>query len=341
VNRDRYLDALRAVAIVRVIVFHMFGWAWLSLALPAMGVMFALGGSLMAASMARSPSRAIQSRVRRLLPALWVMGAILVPAMLWAGWPGLNPAQLVLWVVPIADPPGTEWAQNATDVLWYLVTYLWLVLLSPFAWRLYRRLPVVAVLLPLAVLAFTRLGPYEVDGRVGDVLVNVACFAPCWIAGFAHRQGALRRAGVTVAGVVLLASGAAVAVSEGRLDLNELPLAQGLYSLGFVLLVLRLRPKCEWVDRVKLVGFLNARAVTVYLWHNVAIGLSFVIGDALLVWEAGQAGYLAVALALTLVIVLALGWVEDLAAGRRPALFPVRSRSRGEPVAHAAHRVDE
>jgi len=37
--RNRYIDTLRAAAIVRVIVYHAIGWAWLTLVLPAMGVM--------------------------------------------------------------------------------------------------------------------------------------------------------------------------------------------------------------------------------------------------------------------------------------------------------------
>src|SRR5690242_2610875 len=37
--RNRYIDTLRAGAIVRVVVYHAFGWAWLTVALPAMGVM--------------------------------------------------------------------------------------------------------------------------------------------------------------------------------------------------------------------------------------------------------------------------------------------------------------
>ena len=31
----------------------------------------------------------------------------------------------------VAQPAGSDWAADVTGVLWYLVTYLWLVLLSP------------------------------------------------------------------------------------------------------------------------------------------------------------------------------------------------------------------
>jgi len=39
-GRDRCLDLLRAVALLRVVVYHTFGWAWLALVFPSMGVMF-------------------------------------------------------------------------------------------------------------------------------------------------------------------------------------------------------------------------------------------------------------------------------------------------------------
>ncbi|MFG2044210.1 acyltransferase [Dactylosporangium sp. NPDC048998] len=349
-GRDRYLDTLRAVAIARVVVFHMFGFAWLSYAFPAMGVMFALGGSLMAASMQRSATRAISGRVRRLLPALWVMGLIMIPVMLWRGWT-VNPAQLLLWAVPLADPPGAEWAADVTVVLWYLVTYLWLVLLSPAAWWLFRRLPLLAILLPLVLLAATQLGPISFEGTAGSVLVNVATFAACWIAGFAHRTGALRRIPLPLL-LTLSAAGLASGVGwalthpsdEGSANLNGIPIAQALYSLGFVLPVLRLNPSMAWLRRVRpldsFVSLLNARAVTIYLWHNAAIAVCFAIGDRLDVWELGpslmQLGYFAVALVLLAVVVLLLGWVEDVAAKRRPRLLPLGT-ARPRHATSASH----
>ena len=131
-ERDRYFDTLRAVAIVRVVLFHAFPVAALELVFPSMGVMFALGGSLMVRSLDRSASRAVRNRVRRLLPALWVMALVLVPLMIQRGWRD-RPSwpHLLLWVLPVADPPASEFGYPAAGVLWYLVTYLWLVLLSP------------------------------------------------------------------------------------------------------------------------------------------------------------------------------------------------------------------
>ncbi|MEV6927241.1 acyltransferase [Dactylosporangium sp. NPDC051485] len=355
-GRDRYLDVLRAVAIIRVVVFHMFSVGWLSYAFPAMGVMFALGGSLMASSLQRSTAPAVTSRIRRLLPALWVLAAFLVPVMLWHGWTTADPngrdlRLLVFWLVPLADPPGSAWAGDATVVLWYLVTYLWLVLLSPLAWRLFRRLPLVATALPLAALAATQLAPGHagldlLGSRAAAVVLDVATFGACWMVGFAHRTGALRRLHPALVAVLAggcMAAGAGWAVThpaeDGSGNLNDIPLAQGLYSLGFAMLLLRAAPAMRWLPRFRLldsaVSVLNARAVTIYLWHNIAIALCFGVGDLLRVWQLGswtQLGYFSVALVLLCVPVLVLGPVEDLAARRRPTLLPTQRAAASDRV---------
>jgi peptidoglycan/LPS O-acetylase OafA/YrhL len=310
--REAYLDTLRAAAIVRVVVYHAFPVAWLGYAFPAMGVMFGIGGSLMALSLDRSdgaPDRVLASRLRRLLPAFWALGAVLVPAMLWSGWPD-HPhwPKLLLWLVPLDQPPGDTWALPATEVLWYIVTYLWLVILSPTLLWAYRRWPLRTMLLPLGLVLV-----------VGEAAVvsDLATFGACWIAGFAHRDGVLRRmakpllaaiaAGCVAAGVAWV-----LVFSPGEWDLGATPPAQALYSLGFVLVLLRLSPRMAWRPLDRVVSALNRRAVTIYLWHNPAIAVCFLVGDAVGAWRLGQVGYLAVALALLLAPVALLGWIEDV-----------------------------
>jgi hypothetical protein len=125
------------------------------------------------------------------------------------------------------------------------------------------------------------------------------------------------------------------------LDLNGIPPAQALYSVGFVLVLMRLSPRMGWLSRLRpadrLVTVLNSRAVTIYLWHNPAIAVSFLVGDAVWVYRLGgrydNFGYLAVAIVLLLVPLLLFGWVEDVAARRRPRLLP-----GGPAAAPAGHR---
>ncbi|HEX5541717.1 MAG TPA: acyltransferase [Micromonospora sp.] len=337
-TRDRWFDTLRAVALTRVFIYHMFPVAWLSFVFPAMGVMFAIGGSLMARSIDRGAVPAITNRIRRLLPALWVLAALLVPAMLWFDWPE-RPAwsELLTWVIPLAVPPGSPWAEPVSTVLWYLVTYLWLVLLSPALLWFYRRRPLPAVLLPLAVLVGLETVPSLLNPATASVAIDVATFGACWIVGFAHRDGTLRRlplAALLTLAVLSLGIGAVWALTHpstwGGFDLNAIPIGQAFYSLGFVLLLLRAAPAMAWLARARpldrLVTVLNARAVTVYLWHNLAIAACFVVGNVFGVWRLGMVGYFVVAVAILVLIVLALGWVEDLAARRPARLLPPRDK---------------
>ncbi|MER7457214.1 glycosyltransferase [Micromonospora sp. NPDC126480] len=351
-GRDRWFDLLRVIALGRVVVYHMFGFAWLSWAFPAMGVMFALAGSLMARSYDRSPTGAVNARLRRLLPALWVLGLVVVPLMIWQGWPD-RPAWpgLLTWVVPLAEPAGSTWARDVTGVLWYLVTFLWLVLLSPVLLGLYRRWPLPTVLLPLAAVVVLQTSAPSLGRAVVDsVAIDLATFGACWIVGFAHRDGHLRRIpwGALVTLAVLCAAvgvGWVLTHPAAGLDLNEIPVAQAFYSLAFVLVLLRAAPRMTWLARVRpldgLITALNSRALTIYLWHNAAIAVCFSVGDLFDVWQLGKAGYLAVALVLLFGVVVLLGWVEDVSAHRKPRLVPWPARARPRPVVARPVRVPE
>lgn len=346
-ERERYLDVYRAVALVRVMLYHLVGWAWLSIAFPALGVMFAVAGSLTARSLERRPAfDVVAGRLRRLLPPLWLLGVVVVTAMVvHGGSPGAvvdRWQQLVYWIVPVSDPPDVSaggWAENIVAPLWYVRAYLWFVLLSPLLMRAFRRWPVRTLLVPLAVVVASGTGLVDLEalGAPGDAVRDFATYGACWLLGFAHRTGQLLRlplaAAVAVAAAVM-GTGlwwALTHPAEGfGYDLNEIPLAQALWSLGVVLLLLRWAPPTGGLDRVpglgRLVDFVTARAVTLYLWHNPAIDVA---------WElCGRAGVSAVwatglvAAALTLLAVMLFGWAEDLAARRPVRLLPGLLRRR-------------
>ncbi|HWS38604.1 MAG TPA: acyltransferase [Actinoplanes sp.] len=342
--RNRYLDMLRAAAIVRVVVYHLFGWPWLSIVFPAMGVMFAVAGSLTAASLQRRPAgRVVASRVRRLLPPLWLLGAFAVPAMIATGWTleqgGTHPydqLKLIFWILPVNDPPGSELGIDAWETLWYIRAYLWFVLLSPLLWAAWRTLGGAAWLLvaaPFAAIAALDRSGLELPGDLDAVMWDLVTFGACWIAGFAHRDGLLARLRPrTVLTTVVLLGGAALYWQSGHpgeehpWDLNDVPESQALWSLAFVLLVLRWQPEIKRfrpLDRT--VEVLNARAVTVYLWHNLAVAAIWPLLTWLAVDDLGRLEKpvtLVVAVLLTGLAVVAFGWAEDLAAKRPPRLWP-------------------
>ncbi|MEU0115895.1 acyltransferase [Streptomyces bobili] len=342
-GRDRYFDSLRALALIRVVAYHTFGWAWAGLVFPSMGVMFGLAGTLMAKSLERPALKVVRGRFRRLLPPFWFWGAFVVVAMLLHGWmPG---RQIVYWIVPLGDPPGNTWGTQAWEILWYLRTYLWFVLLSPVLLRLFRLAPVpvlVASLAPVMILNFAWAGP---DNRVGTALWDLATYLFCWMLGFAHRDGVLQRlkpAPVAVLSLAAMAYGGWYAFSRragyGTYDLDENPLAQAFWSAGFVMLLMwakeYFRIDLAGLTRLRrtdrLVTVFNARAVTIYLWHEIALVLAVPLIDRF--WDVpafeaylpleNQWFLFAVGWLLIVVFVLACGWVEDVAARKKPRLLP-------------------
>ena len=357
-GRDRYLDLLRSIALVRVVAYHTFAGAVFSLVFPAMGVMFALAGVLMARSLRRPAGTVLVSRARRVLVPLWVYAATVLALLVGQGWsPGADGSwgQVLLWFLPVGDPVFPEgvgsgsvdptWPVQAGEILWYVRAYVWFMLLSPVLLRAFRARPWPVLLAPLALSGLLALGVVPLPSWVDAPVTDFATYGSCWILGFAHQSGMLRRMPrrmVLVAGPAVMVLGlgwAAGHQGEAGWDLNEIPFAQALWSFGFSAVLLRVSPAWRELPRPLrfldgAVTLLNARAMTVYLWHNLLL-----VGTVLLVDVLWESDVLATAVPgllaspwlsfvlvwpLLAVVVLAVGWAEDLAAGRRPRLWPVR-----------------
>ncbi|MGC4895243.1 acyltransferase family protein [Micromonospora sp. DT31] len=329
--RNRYLDLLRFLAILRVVTYHVTGYATLTLVFPAMSVMFALAGSLMAASLGRSGIGAIGRRLRRLLPSLWVLAAVFVPAMLLTGL-AFSP-EVLLWLFPIDDPPANYWGGLALSPIWYLRDYLWFVLASPAALWLFRRAPLPTLAAPYALLVAIEAG---VLANPPTVLREFGLYFGAWLLGFAHHDGLLRRMRnrvlLPVAAVLGVAGLAWLFTHTGPrgYDINDIPLGNALWSAAFILVAIGRAPdSAAWVDRLPAFGravtVVNRRALTVYLWHMpFVVALTPLVG--LVGWSprdpVGLWLRVGLVLALVGVVTLLVGWVEDVAARRRPELLP-------------------
>ena len=336
-GRSLYLDSLRALAMTRVVVWHATGlqiW-WLAFAFPSMGVMFALAGSLMASSLAKSKDRpevVVWGRIRRLMPAVWGLAAALIPVMMIMGWgeddarPLSYPA-IFAWIFPLSDPPSNDWASPIVGVLWYVRTYLWLALISPALWAMFRRWPTLTAVAPAVLVAVAPL--VTVSGWLSDVLLTIGVYAPCWVLGFWHATGRLQRLRAAVAYPVAaaLAGGAVLWMQLFPAEsLQASPPAQLMWCLAFVLVLFRFNPRLTWVEALKplhwLIRRMNARAVTIYLWHLVAILTTLAIIDrARLFTRIGVVPtYCVMVVLIVAFIVLAcwlMGWVEDLNSPKR------------------------
>jgi hypothetical protein len=308
----------------------------------------------------------VTSRLRRLLPPLWLLGLIAVPVMIAAGWAKesnndfpLDPSHLwhlAFWIFPLGDPPGSDRAADIWDPLWYIRAYVWFLLLSPLMYAAYRKIGWFAVAAPLVAIAVLDKTGFSLPGTADSAMWDFVTFGACWTAGFTHHDGRLRRTHPAAIFWGALALGAVALYwqhghqGDQPWDLNDVPESQALWSLAFVLLALRWEPSMTWLPRVRpldrLVTLLNARAVTIYMWHNLAITavwpvLSVIALGGVYLDDIGHhldgPVDLVAALTLTLLAVLAFGWVEDLAAKRRPRLWPT-----GAPALRRAEaRPDE
>ena len=351
-RRDRYIDALRALALLRIVTYHQFGWHWLPLAYPSIGILFALAGALVARSLTRARGNywtVLARRTRRLLPPLWVFGLVLIPVMFLHGWTattagGGDPLRhwrlMFFWLLPLADPPGSDWGYDFVLPLWYIRCYLWLLLLSPALLFLFRRWPKRLIAVPLAIVAASTFGIIDLsNGRGAGALLDVGIYGACWMLGFAHHDGSIRtiRTSVIVpTGVVLLAGGLTWAIThqtDTGWDIDNIPPAATLYSLGAVLLLLRFYPSLKWMSRFpaldKTLMMISSRAMTIFLWHNLAIFLAVPLLDSNRVTAladndtpAGSLARYAATWLLTIAATFLFGWVEDLAARRPPKINP-------------------
>jgi peptidoglycan/LPS O-acetylase OafA/YrhL len=319
------------MAIARVYLHHTLWIGWLTMLFPSMNIMFALAGYLTAISLGRGGiTRTVWSRVRRLLPPLWGLAVVVVPLMLALGWDSVRWTDLLYWVVPLANPVTSDWAGAFALALWYLRAYLWFVLLSPLLWWLFRRWPIPTLLLPMAValVMHSSLVSLPQASRTVDVISSTALYGTCWMLGFARHTGLLDRWSWKVCGAVALGLAAvgivwAVAVKPDAIT-------EMFWGTGFVVILMRLRPSMQWLARFprlsKAITALNARAVTIYVWHLPVLFAAGAIVQlsGLDPLRDGWGKALAIALGTVLLglIILGIGWIEDLAAKRRPALIP-------------------
>jgi hypothetical protein len=319
------LDLLRAVATLRVVTYHATGdphWSWFA----AMPLMFFIGGALYAQSLDRRPWRTLlPERLRRILIPWWAWVALVFGvytiAGVWGQVPWWGIPGFLVPILPAVGPRGASgpyyWTWMA---LWYLNAYIVFMLIGiPFRRWVQRRPRLVVGLL---------LVPSLVSGILQEPAIGaVTSSFAFWVLGYTYHDGTIRiRRPVT--GLALFAGGTAVAIAYAELTtgtkvvLTGIPFLSVVVGLAWLGLAGAIEP---WVDRVMAVRliaypveFLKQRALTVYLWHAAAVGLCAsllgVSGPGVTEWVPR----IALVYSVTFLIVLATGWIEDVAA-RRPA----------------------
>jgi len=303
-DRNRYVDLLRVVAIGAVVYGHWIltdvtyrdgqlsgldalnyiSWGrWLTLALQVMPVFFLIGGYVNARSWTQHHAdganwtRWVGDRAMRLLWPTTVFVVVAALAVTAARLAGVDPAELGEggWLVAFA--------------LWFLPVYLLLILLTPALLAAHRRwglaVPAVMAVAAAAVQAAV-LGPHWPVIGFGNYLLVWGSIHQ-W--GFAWQDGTLTRsrwrplalaAGGTLALAGLLAWGpfpVDMIGAAGETVINTAPPSVALLAFAAAQagLVLAAGPAVSrWLARPRRwrhVQRLNSSVMSVYLWHMVPV----------------------------------------------------------------------
>lgn len=307
-GRDHFIDALRVLAVVIVVLGHWtttsVEWGpdrirginalsvipaarpatWL---LQVMPVLFFVGGFANATVSDRIGGAYLPYLGRRLV-------RLMTPtAVFFAVWFAIGIG------LDVADATSPNALMRAAEVaalpLWFLGIYIFVVGLAPVMLRVHRWRsgPVLAGLMAGAVVVdLVRLG-FDVPA------VGILNYAFVWLfahqLGFWYREGrlpagirALAMAGTGLTGLIGLTLFAGYPVSmvgvpgQERWNTDPPSLCLVFLTLWLVGLALAARPMVSaWAERSSLVAAMNRRVLSVYLWHVSALSLGATVLHAL------------------------------------------------------------
>lgn len=346
-RRDRFLDLLRMVSVLRVVALHtatkppVVYLPWIQWIFPGMPEVFFVSGAVTAAALRRRPARAVVTkRLRRLLPPYYVYALVALGVMAVTDARSADPAatlrgsDVLHFLVPVVRPTGSETRVVLWGHLWFLTAFLWVIVLSPLTHWLHRRVGAWSLLLHAGLFALVVLADKRQLFTVREELYSVTMFGWFFQLGYLYDDGVLQRLRArthAIIGTVLLAAGWLTAERiepVWRKSVNELYSSQSAHLLlgaGWMFLAFALRaPISAWLarHRARVLDLVTRRTYTLFVWgpaaNAVAMSASRKVG--------GDAGNLPVYLLVTTFtlagLVLLWGWVEDVASSRRPTLLP-------------------
>lgn len=314
-KRDGLWDSIKAIAVLRVIAWHTWGWAPLSW-FGAMPAMFLASGALLAPSLARDGyALTLRNRLKRLMIPYWVYAGTCIIWMVAHGWHPTT-AELLRWLVPVLDPTGPERFAMLWVPLWYLRAYIWMLIASPLLLRGSRR----GWLVPALLLVTGSLLPDSTPLVVGD-MVTYSAFV---VAGMIISSRGLPSIRLCTALGISTAAALGIGLATGTIPLvvNTTYGATALAGVATSALLLSLRTPLRQLSSGRVgapVTWIGSRALSIYLWQG--FGLAVAAGwiwstDWPRIGKTVAAGF--VVFGVTLLLAEALGKVEGLAARRPP-----------------------
>lgn len=328
-DRNRYVDFLRAVSILFVIIGHwlitsayydqqtgnmdpvlaldVIPWtAWLSWVFQVMPIFFIVGGYSNAVSLE-------SARTKNLSYSEWLTGRLhrlLTPLLLLVVFWAL--LSLSLGLFGIAPDTIAMMSQVALVPTWFLAIYTMIVLLAPLTYAFWRRWGIASLLFYILLAALVDFAFFELNLPA----LGWSNYFWVWLAvhhlGFAWYDGRLGRP-VTLVCLALTSFAAlylliqfgpypiAMAGSPGDEVSNTLPpkvtlIALGLFQFGLLLAVEKpmqrfLAKAAPWT----LTIIINTMIMTVYLWHMTIliflIGTLYLLGGIGLEYEIGDSAW--------------------------------------------------
>jgi peptidoglycan-N-acetylglucosamine deacetylase len=352
-SRDRFLDLLRLISVLRVVALHtatkppVIYLPWIQWIFPGMPEVFFVSGAVTAAALRkRGAGGVVIKRLRRLLPPYYVYAAVALAVMYVtdarsaAPDASLDRGDWLSFLFPVVRPTGSVTRVVLWGHLWFLTSFLWVLTLSPLLHWLYRKAKLWSLLVHL--LAFALVISAQKFGwfPVRSEYIDIAMFGWFFQLGFAYDDGTLQQLNPRKhfgLGLGLLAMGWLVAEriepiwrkSAGSLKPNELyssSTAHFLVGAGWMFLAFAARvPITNWLSRhrARAVDVVTQRTYTLFIWgpaaNAVAMAASRKVGGA----EGNIGVYLLVTAATLCGLVLLFGWIEDWASSRKPRLLPV------------------
>lgn len=291
-ERDSFLDVVRAISIIRVMFWHALGFWWISWTFAAMPAVFYVSGAVLAKSMRRASCwTVVRNRLRRLVPPyLAYVGIMLIVVTLAA--PGVvtdSTSSVVSWVIPYRSPAPLAWEEGwLSSPLWFLRALVVVLLLTPLVRPIGRRIPgVVSALVWLAALPLLDLlverQTTELAVAVARGIGDVVCFGGFFALGIAghHLRYKLSRLARVRCTLVLAAASLGVAFVQRPPDLvvNNSYLLFGLVGLTWLMAMLAVEDHLRHLGDIpaiaRLVRWMTDGAMSIYLWHTLALVLSF------------------------------------------------------------------
>ena len=338
-ERDLFLDTVRAVAIIRVVTWHAYGWAPITWIVSAVPAMIFVSGHLFAKSASRRPAGdVVRDRLRRLLVPYWAFAAgawlIMIGARVIARTPetDLPLRSLPAWILPLNDPRGSVWEGGwLAQPLWYLRVLLLLLLTAPVLWRAARRFPqltVATLLTATIVLEIAELRTNWHPSWAPDLLWKLGdytLYATFFSFGIAHFHGRPLSAGRSARLAVLAAvGGIAWAIVSPPQDgiVNNSHILHFFIGTAWLAMAFALRPAITaFADRRRVnavVRGIGRRSLTIYLWHSAAAITTWhlLVEFAPLPRGVHSLGIAVGTVLITAAAVTLFGRLEDRAAGR-------------------------